>query len=45
VLGGLLTSMKMDVTRILRRADTTELIDIAQGLLALTQQTAARSAC
>ena len=39
VLGGMLTSMKMDVTRVLRRAETTELIDIAQGLLALTQQT------
>ena len=41
VLGGMLTSMKMDVTRVLRRADTPELVDITQGLLALTQETIA----
>ncbi len=41
VLGGMLTSMKMDVTRVLRRADTDELREITQGLLALTQETIA----
>jgi two-component system sensor histidine kinase UhpB len=39
VLGGMLTSMKMDVTRVLRRADTPELREITEGLLALTQET------
>jgi len=39
VLGGMLTSMKMDVTRILRRAQTREMNEIAGGLLALTQET------
>ena len=41
VLGGMLTSMKMDVTRVLRRAGTPELVEITQGLLALTQETIA----
>jgi len=41
VLGGMLTSMKMDVTRVLRRADTPELKEITQGLLELTQETIA----
>jgi len=41
VLGGMLTSMKMDVTRVLRRADTPELKEITEGLLALTQETIA----
>mgnify|MGYP001424741812 CR=1 FL=1 len=39
VLGGMLTSIKMDVTRIMRRATTPELVDIAQELLELSQQT------
>lgn len=39
VLGGMLTSIKMDVARIQRRADNTEVQSLAQGLLALTQQT------
>lgn len=39
VLGGMLTSIKMDVTRLQRRADNTELQALTQGLLALTQQT------
>lgn len=39
VLGGMLTSIKMDVTRILRRATTQELVDISQGLLELSQET------
>ena len=38
VLGGMLTSMKMDVTRILRRAATPDQDEIARGLLALTQE-------
>ena len=41
VLGGMLTSMKMDVNRVLRRADTPELKEITEGLLALTQETIA----
>ena len=39
VLGGMLTSMKMDVTRIMRRAQTPEMNEIAGGLLELTQET------
>jgi PAS domain S-box-containing protein len=39
VLGGMLTSMKMDVTRIIRRAQTREMAEIAGGLLELTQET------
>jgi two-component system, NarL family, sensor histidine kinase UhpB len=39
VLGGMLTSMKMDVTRIIRRAQTPEMGEIAGGLLELTQET------
>jgi two-component system, NarL family, sensor histidine kinase UhpB len=39
VLGGMLTSMKMDVRRIMRRAQTRELSEIAGGLLDLTQET------
>jgi PAS domain S-box-containing protein len=39
VLGGMLTSIKMDATRILRRADNEEVQALTQGLLALTQQT------
>jgi two-component system, NarL family, sensor histidine kinase UhpB len=39
VLGGMLTSMKMDVNRVLRRADTPELREITEGLLQLTQET------
>lgn len=39
VLGGMLTSMKMDVTRILRRAEDPELLEITKGLLTLTQDT------
>jgi len=41
VLGGMLTSMKMDVTRIIRRAPTPELAEIAHGLMELTQETLA----
>lgn len=37
-LGGILTSMKMDATRILRRVDTPELRELTEGLIALTQQ-------
>lgn len=39
VLGGMLTSIKMDVARLQRRADSAELQALTQGLLALTQQT------
>lgn len=39
VLGGMLTSIKMDATRIMRRANTQELVDITQGLLDLSQET------
>jgi PAS domain S-box-containing protein len=39
VLGGMLTSIKMDVARIARRAQTPELAGIASDLLALTQET------
>ena len=39
VLGGMLTSIKMDATRIQRRADNPEVQALTQGLIALTQQT------
>jgi two-component system sensor histidine kinase UhpB len=39
VLGGMLTSIKMDATRVLRRADNAELQSLTLGLLTLTQQT------
>ncbi|MEO8838371.1 MAG: PAS domain-containing sensor histidine kinase [Herbaspirillum sp.] len=39
VLGGMLTSIKMDVTRVQRRADTPELKEITDNLLILTQDT------
>lgn len=39
VLGGMLTSIKMDVTRIQRRADNPEVQALTQDLIALTQQT------
>ena len=39
VLGGTLTSLKMDATRILRRAGTEELRDMTRSLIALTQKT------
>ena len=39
VLGGMLTSMKMDVTRIVRRARTREMKEIASGLMQLTKET------
>ena len=38
-LGGMLTALKMDVTRIARRADTGELREMTQGALDLTQKT------
>lgn len=37
VLGGMLTALKMDVTRIARRADTPELHELTHGALDLTQ--------
>jgi two-component system sensor histidine kinase UhpB len=39
VLGGMLTSIKMDATRILRRAGSPELHEITAGLIELTQKT------
>lgn len=39
LLGGMLTSIKMDAARILRRAQTEELRQLTQGLMDLTQQT------
>jgi PAS domain S-box-containing protein len=39
VLGGMLSSMKMDVTRIMRRVQSPELSEITGGLLELTQET------
>lgn len=39
VLGGMLTSIKMDATRIQRRADNPEVLALTQDLIALTQQT------
>lgn len=38
-LGGMLTAIKMDATRVMRRVDSDELREMTQGLLALTQQT------
>ncbi len=38
-LGGMLSSIKMDATRIMRRANTEELREITDGLLQLTQKT------
>jgi len=38
VLGGLLTSIKMDAARILNRADSTELVEITEGLIAAAQE-------
>ena len=38
-LGGMLTALKMDVTRVMRRVETDELSEMTRGLLALTQQT------
>jgi len=38
VLGGMLTSIRMDAARILRRADTAELPQLTRGLIALTQE-------
>lgn len=39
VLGGMLTSIKMDATRVLRRVETPELQDLTRGLIELTQKT------
>jgi PAS domain S-box-containing protein len=39
VLGGMLTSIKMDLTRVARRADTDELQALTRDLQTLTQQT------
>lgn len=39
VLGGMLTSIKMDATRILRRAENAEIRTLTHGLVDLTQQT------
>lgn len=39
LLGGMLTSIKMDATRIMRRVDTSELNELTQGLIDLTQKT------
>lgn len=39
VLGGMLTSIKMDATRLLRRVENAEQKELTQGLLELTQQT------
>ena len=38
-LGGMLTALKMDVTRVMRRVEGEELNELTRGLLALTQQT------
>ncbi len=38
-LGGMLTALKMDATRILRRVETDELREMTQGVLDLAQQT------
>lgn len=38
-LGGMLTAIKMDATRVLRRAESDEQRALTRGLLALTQQT------
>jgi PAS domain S-box-containing protein len=37
MLGGMLTALKMDVTRIARRADTAEMRELTDGALGLTQ--------
>lgn len=39
LLGGMLTSIKMDATRVRRRVDTPELQELTQGLIDLTQKT------
>lgn len=39
VLGGMLTSIKMDATRVMRRVEGAELEALTRGLIALTQQT------
>ena len=41
LLGGMLTSIKMDATRILRRVETGELKELTRGLIDLTQKTVA----
>jgi len=38
-LGGMLTALKMDTTRVMRRVEGDELREMTRGLLALTQQT------
>lgn len=38
-LGGMLTALKMDATRVLRRVEGAELCEMTSGLLQLTQQT------
>jgi PAS domain S-box-containing protein len=38
-LGGMLTALKMDTARVMRRVETDELREMTHGLLALTQQT------
>ncbi|CAN5271639.1 PAS domain-containing sensor histidine kinase [soil metagenome] len=38
-LGGMLTALKMDVTRVMRRVEGDELNEMTRGLLTLTQQT------
>lgn len=39
LLGGMLTSIRMDVTRVMRRVDTPELQELTLGLMDLTQKT------
>lgn len=39
LLGGMLTSIKMDATRVMRRVDTPELQELTRGLIELTQKT------
>jgi two-component system sensor histidine kinase UhpB len=39
LLGGMLTSIKMDATRVMRRVDTPELQELTRGLIDLTQKT------
>ncbi len=41
LLGGMLTSIKMDATRVLRRVETPELKELTRGLIDLTQKTVA----
>ena len=38
-LGGMLTALKMDATRVMRRVESDELREMTRGLLTLTQQT------